>query len=178
VNISAAAQALGVSPDTLRRWDERIPTLNIPRDNAGRRRFDDRALQLLRTIKQLQDQGRSFDTITAVIEKPSAGVLTGAPIAVAGDLGERLWWGAALDAAREAGVSREEYLTEALAAASRERGILELEVTALRARIADLARRNDDLVAQVHNTAERLERAELMSAVRQDTARRPWWRFW
>ncbi len=177
MNISAAAQAIGVTPDTLRKWDERIPALNIPRDNAGRRRFDDQSLQLLAMIKQLQDQGRSFDTITAVIERPSADVLTGAPIRVSAEAAQRIWLEATLRGAREAAASREAMLIDALDEALRTRDNLEREILGLRGRIADLARRNDELAAQVATTGERLERAELMSAVRQESGK-PWWKVW
>lgn len=178
MNISAAAQSLGVSPDILRKWDERIPALNIPRDNAGRRRFDDQSLRLLEKIKQLSDQGRSFDTITAVLDKPSADILTGAPVAVQPGAAQKLWYDATLVAARDAAASRESALLEGLEQARKERESLERDVAGLRERIADLARRNDDLAADLNGTNERLERAELMSAVRQEPATRTWWKFW
>jgi DNA-binding transcriptional MerR regulator len=178
LNISAAAQTIGVSPDTLRKWDERIPTLQIARDNAGRRRFDDRSLQLLKMVKRLSDEGRSFDTITAVIERPSPDVLTGAPISVLPEDARSLWWSAALQASRDATSSREDLLIELLEAASRDRENLEREVGAMRTRIADLAQRNDDLETQLSHSNERLERTELMTAVRHEPARRAWWKFW
>ncbi len=178
MNISAAAQALGVSPEVLRKWDERIPTLNIPRDNAGRRRFDDESLGLLKMIKQLSDQGRSFDTITAVLDRPSPGVLTGVPVHVQHEAAQKQWYEATLEAARDAAASREAAVLAALDEAGREREMLECEVTILRDRIADLAGRNDHLAAELQNTSERLERAELMSAVRLEPAARAWWKFW
>ena len=179
MNISAAAQALGVSPEVLRRWDDRIPTLNIPRDNAGRRRFDDDSLGLLRIIKQLSEQGRSYDTITAVLDKPSPDVLTGAPIAVQHDAAQKTWYDATLEAARDAAVSREVAILAALDDAREEREGLEREVGSLRERIAELASRNETLAHDLRNTNERLERAELMSAVRQEpSTRQPWWKFW
>jgi len=178
LNISAAAQTIGVSTDTLRTWDERIPTLQIARDNAGRRRFDDRSLQLLKLVKRLSDEGRSFDTITAVIDRPAASVLTGAPISVQPEDARSIWWAAALKASRDAAASREEMLVDLLESTSRDRESLEREVGAMRVRIADLALRNDDLEARLGSTNERLERAELMTAVRQEPARRAWWKFW
>lgn len=178
MNISAAAQALGVSPEVLRKWDERIPTLNIPRDNAGRRRFDDQSLSLLKRIKQLSEQGRSFDTITAVLDKPSPDVLTGAPIFVGSDPAQKLWYDATLEAARDAAVSREVALLAALDDARFERESLEREVLAMRTRISELAERNDHLAHDLESTNERLERAELMTAVRKGPGDRPWWRFW
>lgn len=178
MNISAAAQALGVSPDVLRKWDERIPSLNIPRDNAGRRRFDARSLEILERIKQLTEQGRSFDTITAVLEKPSPDILTGAPVTVQQDSAQKHWYDMALRAARDAATSREAALVENLQQALLERDRLEHEVKELRARVAELARRNDELAADLRNTNLRLEKAELMSAVRQEPPSRPWWRFW
>ncbi|MBM3270282.1 MAG: MerR family transcriptional regulator [Candidatus Sericytochromatia bacterium] len=177
MNISAAADAIGVTPDKIRKWDERIPSLQIPRDPAGRRRFDDQSLQLLAMVKELQEQGRSFDTITAVLDRPSADVLTGAPVRLSPEAAQRLWLEETLKAARDAAASREAMLAGALDEAMRERDNLERDLQNLRERVADLARRNDELAGRLAATSERLERAELITAVRQEPAK-PWWKLW
>lgn len=177
LNISAAAHEIGVNPETIRSWDDRIPSLHIRRDLSGRRQFDQEALQLLKVVKELQDQGRSFDTITAVLNRPSPDVMTTAPVLVRNE--PRLdWLQATLIAAREAAESRERALSESLDRARSRIALLVSEVASLRGRVADLTLHGDHLAAIVANSNDRLERTELMSAVRQEEAPRAWWRFW
>lgn len=172
MNISVAASKIGVSPDTLRKWDERIPNLRIPRDAAGRRRFDDQAVQLLQVVKRLQDQGRSYETIRALLEPPSADVMTAVPLEVRADP-RRRWLTAALESAREAAETHAAQV-ELLA---RENATLTAEIQALRSRVAELSQSGADLEAQVASAEERIERGELMAAMRKE-ALKPWWKVW
>jgi DNA-binding transcriptional MerR regulator len=61
-----AAAAVGASPNTVKSW---VRDLGIApaRDEAGRHRWDDRAIAALRAVKDLRDEGRSYDTIRRLI---------------------------------------------------------------------------------------------------------------
>ena len=72
-----AALAVGASPNTVKSWVRDLG-LAPPRDEAGRHRWDENALAALRAVKDLREQGRSYDTIRKVMTpvKPVAPVRT------------------------------------------------------------------------------------------------------
>jgi len=57
LTVSQAARAVGVSPHTLRRWESagRVPPAR--RDLAGRRRYDERDVALIRTLTRRGARG-------------------------------------------------------------------------------------------------------------------------
>ncbi|MBU6427753.1 MAG: MerR family transcriptional regulator [Cyanobacteria bacterium REEB65] len=174
MNISAAATALGVSPETLRQWDQRIPALAIPRDPAGRRRFEDRHLAILRAVKGLQDEGRTLESIRVILEPPAASqIMANAPVGIRPDPRQR-WLRAAMTAAHDAAGTR----ADALDRARSENSDLRHELLNLKSQIADLERQNGVLAASLASAEDRIQRTELMNAFRQIPTERPWWRFW
>jgi DNA-binding transcriptional MerR regulator len=70
LSTSEAAAAVGASPNTVKSWMRDLD-LTPPRDEAGRHRWDARALAALVAVKDLRDQGRSYESIRAVIGRPN-----------------------------------------------------------------------------------------------------------
>ncbi|MDB5096286.1 MAG: hypothetical protein JWM80_707 [Cyanobacteria bacterium RYN_339] len=66
LSTSEAAAAVGASPNTVKSWMRDLG-LAPPRDEAGRHRWDSNALAALGAVKDLRDQGRSYDSIRVVI---------------------------------------------------------------------------------------------------------------
>lgn len=75
-----AADALGVHESTVKNWCGVLP-IPADKDNRGRWRFDERALNVMRTIKSLRDDGRSNESIRVIIapETPSELEATASP---------------------------------------------------------------------------------------------------
>jgi DNA-binding transcriptional MerR regulator len=61
-----AAAHVGASPNTVKSWVRDLG-LAPARDEAGRHRWDDRAIAALQAVKDLRDEGRSYDTIRRLI---------------------------------------------------------------------------------------------------------------
>ena len=215
MNISAAAEALGVSPETLR-------------DPAGHRGFEDEHLELLQAIRGLREYGPSLESLRAstassaldslqacphlattmeqrrsslpaagessrgpswssrvtagqaggwkshaTLEPSAAELMAAAPVDVHTDPRWR-WLRATLLAASEAAQSR----SQALADARREIARLQDAVEALDARVSGLEVDNSHLQEALEASEDRLQRTELIHAVRQIRPERPWWRFW
>lgn len=68
-----AADALGVHESTIKNWCSVLP-IPADKDNRGRWRFDERALEVMHAIKDLREDGRSNESIRVIIapETPSA----------------------------------------------------------------------------------------------------------
>lgn len=62
-----AAEALGVSPSTVKNWAVRLPVPSWV-DRDGTRRFPPEALDVLETVKRMREDERSYATIRRVIE--------------------------------------------------------------------------------------------------------------
>lgn len=128
VSTQEAAALVGASPNTVKSWVRDLG-LTPPRDESGRHRWDADALAALHAVKNLRDQGRSYDTIRRVIA-PVEVLPASAPSAFDE---ERLKWAIAEAVGQVvAGVLRSESdLAEKYARVSYELGELRATVRAL-----------------------------------------------
>jgi DNA-binding transcriptional MerR regulator len=72
ITAAEAADALGVHHNTIKHWIAHLP-IPAEKDSAGRWRFGPEAVEVLKAIKELRDQDRSFDTIRVRIDKQAPG---------------------------------------------------------------------------------------------------------
>lgn len=122
-------------------------------------------------VKRLQEQGRSLESIRVILEAPSPTVMASAPVGVRQD--SRLQWiRATLRAATDVASAR----SEAFADLRRQSLALEARVAELAERVCQLGRENDQLRTSLESAEDRIQRAELINAVRQLPQERPWWK--
>ena len=72
-SISEAAEALGVSPETLRSWERRYGLLTSKRTAGGRRRYTEEDIDRLRAFVEIARRRRakdSADVLGEIDEKP------------------------------------------------------------------------------------------------------------
>lgn len=70
---AAAAEKLGVPITTLKGWLSQVP-VPADRDAQGRRRFPSQALEVLAAVRDLREDGRTFETIRRripTVERPT-----------------------------------------------------------------------------------------------------------
>lgn len=136
LSTSEAAAAVGASPNTVKSWMRDLG-LTPPRDEAGRHRWDARALAALVAVKDLRDQGRSYESIRAVIQPVPEPVRPAVPMDE-----DRLAWAIAEAVGQVvAGLMRAEAdLAEKYARATAEVGELRATVRALERELLGPAR--------------------------------------
>ena len=173
MKISAAAEAPSVSPETLREGDPRTEIPGLPCDPAARGGLEDHHRELVQAIRGLREHGRSFDSIRVSLELSASEVMAAAPVDVHADP-RRRWLSATLLAASEAARSR----SQALDGARHEIARLKDVVEALDARVSGLQVDNSHLQDALEAAEDRMQRTELIHAVRQIRPHGPWWRFW
>lgn len=148
MNISEAAHAIGVSPTTLRKWDKRIPSLQVRRNGRGHREYDPQIVGTLLQIKKLEEQGRSFDSITVLLAPEISTDQPGLQ-----DL--------------EQALQRIDHQRQTIASLEEESGRLQQQMSDLQARLYE----REERLAQ-------LEREELARQLKREVVSRPWWQFW
>lgn len=57
MSISDASETTGVAVDTLRYWERIGLLVDVPRDEGGRRRYDDEALRWIRFVRRMRSTG-------------------------------------------------------------------------------------------------------------------------
>lgn len=76
LTVKQAAEVAGVSPHTVRYYDERGLVPGVVRDEVGGRLFDDGALQELKTAVALRESGLSIGDIRRYLDLCAAGSAT------------------------------------------------------------------------------------------------------
>lgn len=196
-----AAEALGVHPNTVKHW---IGQVDVPaeKDGAGRWRFDERALEVLRAVKDLRDSDRTFETIRRRIDKretseqqdgaqdtPGARQVADEYATTPQHPGDNRALSEALAAAvgpqLVEAIAGQTELAEKYARATYTIGQLEERTTTLQAQLAD-TRERMQLLQSADDERGQLSRdladakvkiAELEAHVARQ-AHRPWWRPW
>ena len=69
LSTAEASQETGIPEPTIKNWIGRLP-IPAEKDSAGRWRFGPEALDVLRAIKELRDEDRTFETIRRRIGEP------------------------------------------------------------------------------------------------------------
>lgn len=70
LSTAEVSDALGIPQPTIKHWLGQLP-IPAEKDGAGRWRFSDDALEVLKTVKALRDEDRTFNTIRRVIGEPA-----------------------------------------------------------------------------------------------------------
>ena len=153
------AEALGVHVNTIKNWLGQLP-IPVEKDSAGRWRFDERAFEVLQTIKGLRDEDRTFDTIRRRID---SGELSGPQ-----------------DTASEATAPPNPSMAETLAAAITPQLVEALSAqTALAEKYAHAAHQIGKLEAENEylrgQVAELRDKVAMLEAPKTEP-QRPWWR--
>lgn len=177
LSTAEVAKATGIPEPTIKHWLGKLP-IPAEKDSAGRWRFDEEALEVLKAVKDLRDQDRTFETIRRRIGEPELS-------AESSGLSDRL----SPDNLQPTTDERASSVDERMLAESLAGVIAPQLIDALAAQnelaekyaratytIGQLEERVSNLTVQLAETKQRLL---LLDAPREEVrAPRPWWKLW
>lgn len=176
LSTAEASQLTNIPEPTIKNWLGKLP-IPAEKDSAGRWRFGSEALDVLRAIKELREEDRTFETIRRRIGEPEMS-------------GDSSGVGASSSGANDQSSIDERPL------AMDERSLAESLAGVITPQLVEALRANNDLAEKYAHAAHRIGRLEaeleaaqaqlaearqkivLLEAPKEGAPQRPWWKLW